>query len=150
MRELRKHGVCLITRSSEYIKKFQIPNDKQITNNKIQNPQLDFSNYQTTNYQLQTTNYHLLIADTPQKWEKGLMYVQNREDIGGYDGMIFMFPDSKKRSFWNKNTFIDLDIYWMNDDKIAGTTMLPSIEKSKDTIITTSSSEVNAVIEIIQ
>ena len=130
--------------------KLQITNDKQITNNKIQNPQLDFSNYQTTNYQLQTTNYHLLIADTPQKWEKGLMYVQNREDIGGYDGMIFMFPDSKKRSFWNKNTFIDLDIYWMNDDKIAGTTMLPSIEKSKDTIITTSSSEVNAVIEIIQ
>ena len=34
--------------------------------------------------------------------------------------MIFIFPDKERQTFWNKNTYLDLDIYWMNDDKVVG------------------------------
>ncbi|MEM0476681.1 MAG: hypothetical protein QW367_03565, partial [Candidatus Aenigmatarchaeota archaeon] len=45
---------------------------------------------------------------------------------------IFIFPDKQIRYFWNKNTFVDLDVYWLDDDKIIGREFLPSIEKTKE------------------
>ena len=46
------------------------------------------------------------------------MYVKNKEDIGGLDGMLFQFPDKKIRTFWNKNTVSNLDLYWIDGDKL--------------------------------
>ena len=130
---------------------------KRITNNKFQisnqlqnsNDKTDFSNYETTNYQLLNTNYRLLVADTPEKWEKGLMYVRSKKDIGGADGMIFVFSEAQMRNFWNKNTVSNLDIYWVNGDETVGKNFLPSIEESKNIITASSPKEVNKVIEII-
>ncbi len=113
-------------------------------NKKIDNKN-DYKNFSIINYQLQTTNYKLLVADTPEKWQKGLMYYRKLE---GVDGMIFLFPDKDYRSFWNKNTYMDLDLYWLDGDMIVGKDFLPSIEKSKETVLVNSPQEVNKVIEI--
>ena len=124
------------------------PNFKIQMSNQAQNP--NFSNYQTTNYLLLATNYLLLFADSPEKWEKGLMFVKNKQDIGGADGMIFLFPDKKPRTFWNKNTLVDLNLYWLEDDNLVGKSLLPSIEKTREVVTVSSPKAVNKVIELIR
>ncbi len=127
---------------------------KKITNNKIQNsskkPYLDFTDYEIIDYQIQSKNYRLLVADTPSKWEQGLMYVRSTSDIRGADGMIFLFNDASVKSFWNKNTVSDLDVYWILDDAVVGTGFLPSIEKSNSLVTISSPKGVNKVVEIVK
>jgi len=67
-----------------------------------------------------------------------------------FDGMIFIFSDKRERRFWNKNTYLDLDIYWLDENMVVGKVFLPSIEKSKETVTIDSSKAVNKVIEIIK
>jgi len=98
-------------------------------------------------YELENKVYLLTEAKTPEEWQKGLMFIKKPVD---YDGMIFIFPDKQIRSFWNKNTFIDLDVYWLEDDKIVGKDKLESIEKTKNIKIIQSTLPVNKVIEIIR
>jgi len=116
---------------------------------KVQN-NLDFSHYKTINYSLQGMDHKLLVADTEQTWEKGLMFVKNRQDIGGLDGMIFQFPDTQMRTFWNKNTLSDLALYWIAKGKVLGTSDMPSITKTGVITTFTSPSPADIVIEIIK
>lgn len=109
-------------------------------------PKKIYLGYETTNYQLEGRIYKLLVADTPEKWERGLM---NFRKLEGVSGMIFLFPDKKIRHFWNKNTYLDLDVYWLDDDKVKGKSFLPSIEKSKKIIVISSPAKVNKVVEIV-
>ena len=53
------------------------------------------------------------LARTPDERERGLMY---REDLAKGQGMLFIFPDAMTRSFWMKNTFIPLDIAYMDQE----------------------------------
>ena len=108
----------------------------------IQNKNKDFS---ILNYQLQSNSYKLLVADTPEKWGRGLMFLRKLE---GVDGMIFIFPDKQSRTFWNKNTLIDLDILWIDGEKVVGKSFLPSIEKSKEIVTVESPKSADKVIEI--
>lgn len=101
----------------------------------------------TINYQLNNKTYKLLTAEKTAEWSRGLMFYKK---LDGADGMIFVFPDKQIRNFWNKNTYMDLDIYWLDDNKIVGKDFLPSIEKSKEIIVVNSDKEVNRVIEIIR
>jgi uncharacterized membrane protein (UPF0127 family) len=101
----------------------------------------------TTEYTIEGKKYQLLTARTPSEWEKGLMYVKKKE---GFDGMMFVFPSSSLRTFWNMNTLVDLTIVWMQDDQIVGKTSLPSIEKSKSVVSVYSPVPVNKVVELIQ
>ncbi len=66
-----------------------------------------------------------------------------------FDGMIFIFPNKQMRSFWNKNTYLDLNVYWLEDNKIVGKSFLPSILKSKETVTVESQKKVDKVVEII-
>jgi uncharacterized membrane protein (UPF0127 family) len=97
------------------------------------------------NYQLQGKKYRFLVADSPRKWEKGLMYYRK---LDGVQGMIFAFPDEDYRSFWNKNTLMDLKLYWIDKGKVTGTSQLPSIEKSKSTVTVSSPGKADTVIEM--
>lgn len=54
---------------------------------------------------------HAEVARTLEEREQGLMY---REELPEKRGMFFVFPDLQVRSFWMKNTFIPLDIAYLD------------------------------------
>ncbi len=54
------------------------------------------------------------LANTPDEIEKGLMY---RQKMDQNKGMLFIFPDMQPRGFWMKNTYIPLDIIYVDADK---------------------------------
>ena len=76
-------------------------------------------NNQAKTYSINNKNYCLLTASNPEQWERGLMFYKKPVD---FDGMIFIFPNKQVRSFWNKSTYIDLDVYWMNEETLVGKT----------------------------
>ena len=55
------------------------------------------------------------IAATPQEQAKGLMF---RTEIAPNKGMLFPFPTPKQASFWMKNTYIPLDIIFVQSDGV--------------------------------
>ena len=54
------------------------------------------------------------IADDDYQTQTGLMY---RNSLGQNEGMLFIFPDEQRRSFYMKNTLIPLDILYFNSEK---------------------------------
>ncbi len=53
------------------------------------------------------------LALTPETQAKGLMF---REELPLDKGMLFVFSAVEARSFWMKNTFIDLDMVFLDAD----------------------------------
>ncbi len=106
-----------------------------------------FGEFEVKEYEIENKSHRLLVADTPAKWEKGLMFYRK---LNGATGMIFEFPDTTTRTFWNKNTFMDLDIYWMNGDTVVGKDFLPSIESSREIVTVSSPEPANRVIEFVR
>lgn len=51
------------------------------------------------------------VARTADERAEGLMY---REEVPDGTGMLFVFDDSRVRAFWMKNTFVDLDIAYLD------------------------------------
>lgn len=51
------------------------------------------------------------VADTFLKQQKGLMF---RENLPKNEGMLFIFKEEANYPFWMKNTYIPLDIIWVN------------------------------------
>ena len=91
-----------------------------------------------------------MTAKTTAEWEKGLMFYKSKSELKGADGMIFIFPNKQYQNFWNENTYLDLDIYWLVDDRVVGKVYLPSITKTKDVFTVDSPEVVNRVIEIVK
>lgn len=58
------------------------------------------------------------IADEPAKWQQGLM---NRNTLAPDAGMLFVFPFSQELEFWMKDTFISLDIIFLDSNMIVTT-----------------------------
>ncbi len=56
--------------------------------------------------------YEVEIADDPMERARGLMFRQNLDED---KGMLFVFENSGKHSFWMKNTLIALDIIWIDE-----------------------------------
>ncbi|MFA5814713.1 MAG: DUF192 domain-containing protein [Bacteroidales bacterium] len=54
------------------------------------------------------------IADDDARRERGLMY---RRQMELNRGMLFIFEDEELRSFWMKNTYLPLDILYLNAQK---------------------------------
>jgi uncharacterized protein len=55
--------------------------------------------------------FRLEIADDPDERAQGLM---GREELPENHGMLFVFPDIERRSFWMKDTLIPLSIAYIN------------------------------------
>ncbi len=101
-------------------------------------------------YELNGRVYKLLTAKNESEWQKGLMFVKSKKELKGADGMIFIFPDKQIRSFWNKNTYLDLDLIWMDGDRVVGKSFLPSIAKTKNPFTVSSPMVVDRVVEIVK
>ena len=63
--------------------------------------------------ELKGKRFSVEIADTWERRELGLMY---RDSMPADHGMLFIFPNEKRRAFWMKNTRIPLDILYFNAD----------------------------------
>ena len=51
------------------------------------------------------------VADTPAARERGLMF---RTELDEGRGMLFVFDDEQTRSFWMRDTYIPLDIAYLD------------------------------------
>lgn len=101
----------------------------------------------STKFTIEGKEYKLLIADNKSLWIKGLSGIKK---LKNYDGMLFIFPEKKKRVFWNKNTRLNLKIFWIDGKKIIGKSELPSIESTKEIFSVVSPGKVDKVIELIR
>jgi len=54
-----------------------------------------------------------LLADTDERRQRGLM---GRQDLAGYDGMVFRFPAPTTSAFFMRNTPLPLSIAWFDRD----------------------------------
>jgi uncharacterized protein len=60
-------------------------------------------------------HFDVWVADTPARAEQGLMYVRDLPPAGG---MVFPFAPSHVVSFWMKNTYIPLDLLFIEDGRV--------------------------------
>jgi len=58
--------------------------------------------------------FEVYIADTKSKRKKGLMHVEN---LPRNYGMLFKFDSPRIASFWMKNTYISLDLLFIDKDQ---------------------------------
>ena len=52
------------------------------------------------------------VADTPERTMYGYMF---RREVKENEGMVFVYPETGLHPFWMKNTFVPLDIIWMDE-----------------------------------
>jgi uncharacterized membrane protein (UPF0127 family) len=91
----------------------------------------------------------LLVADTRTRQEQGLMGVTDA-GLGGYDGMIFVFPGATTSPFWMKDTLIPLSIAFVDEAGAVVTTadMVPCPSSTRECPRTSSSSPYRYAVEV--
>ena len=57
--------------------------------------------------------FNVRLADTDETREKGLMDVKSMDNE---DGMLFVFDEEDHHGIWMKNTYIPLDVVWINEE----------------------------------
>src|ERR1700692_2745299 len=57
-------------------------------------------------------NFKIWTADSPRRAEQGLMFVR---DMDEHAGMLFVFPANQRPTMWMKNTYISLDLLFINE-----------------------------------
>ena len=105
--------------------------------------EINLSNLTIINDKDEKIIFRVEVVESEELQKKGLMY---RDKLAPQTGMLFLFRNEKRTSFWMKNTNIPLDILFIKQsgiiDSIKKNTMPMSIKKIK------SESKVIAVLEI--
>ena len=60
--------------------------------------------------------FEVSLAVTEKQQTKGLMFVRD-SDLSEHQGMLFVFPNEAHRVFWMRNTYVSLDIIYIDADK---------------------------------
>lgn len=55
----------------------------------------------------------LEVADSPEEWRRGL---KHRRSLPEGRGMLFVFPSERRMNFWMEDTYLPLDIIFMDGD----------------------------------
>jgi len=85
------------------------------------------------------------VAITEEDQRKGLMFENSLKEG---TGMLFIFGERKMRSFWNKNTYVPLDVIWIDNDEVVGISHLPSNGDGGNLVTVDSGVPVNYVLEV--
>jgi uncharacterized membrane protein (UPF0127 family) len=56
-------------------------------------------------------NFKIWEADTPKREQQGMMFIREMDE---HTGMLFMFPENRKVSMWMKNTYVSLDLLFLD------------------------------------
>jgi uncharacterized membrane protein (UPF0127 family) len=56
-------------------------------------------------------NFKIWLADTQKREEQGMMFVREMDE---HTGMLFMFPENRPVSMWMKNTYVSLDLLFLD------------------------------------
>ena len=121
--------------------------------NKIQDPfnrNLDSYNHQLTIFNQKKqikANFLVLIANNDEKRRLGLMFVKN---LAKNHGMLFTFDKPQIITMWMKNTFINLDMIFIDNNnqivKIAHNQPKKSLEQVSSDFFVDKVLEINAKI----
>jgi uncharacterized membrane protein (UPF0127 family) len=97
--------------------------------------------------ELKISNVPLIaeIADTPQASENGLMF---RDSLPADRGMLFVFEQPRKASFWMRNTKIPLSIAYI--DSTGKILEIKSMKPLDETVVPSSSDQVAYALEANQ
>ncbi|MCX8075408.1 MAG: DUF192 domain-containing protein [Aquificaceae bacterium] len=87
-----------------------------------------------------------MVADTQEKQEKGLMGYRS---LVNFDGMVFVYKEKAIRHFWNKNTYLELDLYWIDGERVVGRSYLPPVDRF-GLVIVSSPQPVDKVVELVR
>jgi uncharacterized membrane protein (UPF0127 family) len=85
------------------------------------------------------------IADTPQASENGLMF---RDSLPEDRGMLFIFEQPEKASFWMRNTKIPLSIAYI--DSVGKILEIKSMNPLDETLIVSGSNQIAYALEVNQ
>lgn len=93
----------------------------------------------------QIHQFNIEVADTDRSRARGLMF---RETLPATSGMLFLFESKKMVTMWMKNTYIPLDIIFINQKgaivHIAKSTVPESLEYIYSRVATSAVLELNA------
>ena len=85
------------------------------------------------------------IADTP---EKAVLGLSRRDKLRTSEGMLFIYAERERRNFWMKDMRFDLDILWIDGDKIVRISRNAGAEGDNPSRTYDSGVPVNMVLEI--
>ncbi|ACF14309.1 protein of unknown function DUF192 [Chloroherpeton thalassium ATCC 35110] len=94
---------------------------------------------------IDTNTVWVEIADSDSKRREGLMW---RDSLPTNQGMLFVFPYAEMQSFWMRNTYIPLDLVYVDDNWMI--TDIHHMEPIVDTIFFKSSKPVPYAVELNQ